>query len=209
MNTRTLLGISLAAVFAIAMTPAFAGGIASYYDVIDAEVREKTHPNGKDFGLKLEAYTATAIPTDGSDLLGYGVLTDGAWLVATTSHAGVLDSTKQTGGAADPIWHNHYVALTGDGECPVSPVGGLQLSVSDLTWESPGTTKIDGTELKLTTIDTGIPSGTWHSGAGGSEGGVVAVNTGIISDQFVSFHLMGGPSSQICVIVNDIITASD
>lgn len=208
MNTRTLLGISLAAVFAIAMTPAFAGGIASYYDVIDAEVREKNHPNSKDSGLKLEAYTATTIPTDGSDLLGYGVLTDGAWLVATTSHAGVLDSETQ-GVASNAVWHNHYVKLQGDGECPVSPVGGLQLSVMDLTWQSPGTTKIDGTEIKLTDIETGVPTGTWNSGAGGALGGVVAVNTGAISDQFVSFQLAGGPSSQICVIVNDIITASD
>ena len=206
MNKKTLLGISLAAVFAFAMPPAFAG-ISSYYDIIDAEVREKDHPIGKDSGLKLEANVGAPIPTDGSDLLGYGVLTDG-WLVVTTSHGGVLDSEDQAN-AADPVWHNHYVQLQGDGECPVSPVGDLQLSVADLTWESPGTTKIDGSEVKLTAIDTGVPSDTYHSGAGGSEGSEVAVDTGAISGTFVSFQLSGGPSSQICVEVMDAIAASD
>jgi len=205
MNTKTLLGISLAAVLAVTVIPAFA--VVTYYDIDNAEVREKDHPNGKDNGLKLEANVGAPIPTDGSDLLGYGVLTDG-WLVVTTSHAGVKDSVTQAN-ASDPVWHNHYVSLVGDTDCPASPVGGLQLSVADLTWESPGTTKIDGSEVKLTNIETGVPSGTWHSGAGGSEGGVVAVDTDNILGTFVSFQLAGGPNSEICVIVNDAIAASD
>lgn len=189
----------------IAIMPAFAG--ASYYDIFAAEVREKDHPKGKDLGLKLEANVGAPIPTDGSDLLGYGVLTTD-WIVVTTSHSGVLDSITQSG-SSDPVWHNHYVTLGEDTDCPVSPVGELQLNVTDLTWETPGNTKIDGAEVKLTAIKTGVPSGTWHSGATGSPGGVVAVDTGTISDTFVSFQLAGGPNSEICVIVNDAITATD
>jgi len=214
MQTRKVLGVSMAVVFAIALTPAAFAGIAfpDYYFLEDAEVRIKDHPKAKDMGLKLEAYTTGNVPTVAGDLLGYGVLTD-QWLIVTTSHAGVWDSELQSA-TNDPTWHNHYVLLQGDSECPGALIDNtLKVSVADLTWESPGNDpKIDDTEIKITNIPTGNPpAGTWRTATSldGNPGAAVAVNTGNISDTFVSFQLSAGPSSQICVQVIDAITASD
>lgn len=199
MTKATIVLALLIGVVAITVSPVLAQVLPAYFDITSAKVNTNNTP------LELELYTiAASIPVTGEDLLGYGVLTAaGDSLIVTASHGGVLDSILQSS-AADPVWHNHFVKLQPDSACPVGLVG--QLSVADLTWISPGTTKIDGTEAKLTQIPTGafeLPSGTTL----GKTNSIF--NTGIPTNQIVSFQLSVGPVGQICVDVKDIITASD
>lgn len=200
MTKATVVLALLIGVVTITVSPVLAQVLPAYFDITSAKVNtNKTSP------LELELYTiAASIPVTGEDLLGYGVLTaSGDSLIVTTSHGGTLDSILQNS-AADPVWHNHFVKLQPDNACPVGLVG--QLSVADLTWISPGTIKIDGTEAKLTKIPTGIfelPSGTTL----GKTNSIF--NTGIPTNQIASFQLSVGPVGQICVDVKDIITASD
>jgi hypothetical protein len=198
MTKTTIITALMVAVVAISITPALAQVLPAYFDISSAEVNTKKTP------LKLELYTLANVPVAGEDLLGYGVLTSGGdSLIVTTSHGGALDSITQSS-AADPVWHNHYVKLQSDSGCPAGLAG--QLSVSDLTWTSPGTTKIDGTEVKL----TNIPTGTFNLPSGVTLGTTTSsFNTGNPTDQVVSFQLSIGPTGQICVDVKDIITASD
>jgi len=135
MNRKALLGVSLAATFAlIAFTPM----VSAISNLVSATVTED--------GQTLDAtlLTAAKINKGGQDgAFGYGFLTtsgDGSLIVATT-HAGVLDSEKQDG-QFDPVWHSHYVNLMPSSLCGNStPFGPLE--VKDLSFEEPGKAKVN------------------------------------------------------------------
>ena len=140
MNSKIILEISLSAVFAIGMLSmplGIADAMGSFLDV-----KKTTVLTDSSEVEKAIFNTKAKIPTDGSGgAFGYGYITtdperaeDGETVVAvTTTHGGVPDSEAQEN-AADPVWHNHYVALVQldeDDKCP-------GLEVKDITFEEPG-----------------------------------------------------------------------
>ena len=105
-KTKTILGISFAAVFVFSMVliPAYAAG----HVVID-----KTDIKVKNLEIsKVEIKVAVNIPKDGSaGAFGYGIFTDGTNnVLALTTHAGINDHSSQ-GGGAGPIFHAHVLDL--------------------------------------------------------------------------------------------------
>ena len=147
MNTKTILGISLAAVFAIAMiaSPIGVDAAGSFLEIKKAKV---TIDDDDEFE-KAKIKTNAKIPKNGSGgAFGYGIIS-GAGLEAiavTTTHGGVLDSEAQNDDASNPVFHNHYVALQnsadGTGLCP-------GLEVRDITWEEPGDVKVKGKKATM------------------------------------------------------------
>jgi len=144
MNTKTILGISFAATFAlIAFTP-LASAVS---DIFTATITED------DVTLDATITTSTKINKGGQDgAFGYGVVTIpdyggiGDSLMVATTHAGVYDSEKQSG-QFDPVWHTHYVQLDGTnaGDYCTSTNGAADLpalEVANLSFEEPGKVKV-------------------------------------------------------------------
>ena len=105
-RTKTILGISFAAVFVFSMVliPAYAGGHLAL---------DKTNIKVKNLEIsKVDIKVAVKIPTDGSaGAFGYGIFTDGTNnVLALTTHAGIDDHPSQ-GGGAGPIFHAHVLDL--------------------------------------------------------------------------------------------------
>ena len=201
MNTTTLLGVSIAAIlFAAAVSPSIVSAVGGYSFIDEAEIEA----NKKKL-KELEIETEGDIPTVAGTLLGYGVLTTGEAIVVTASHGGALDSIKQNG-ASDPVWHQHYLKLQGDDECPAGVDQFPGLSVADLSWTSPGKIEIDDEELELKKVRLGNIQAESALDVGGVPH---AFNTGVLTNQVVAFDLAFGPSSQVCVIVTDHTIADD
>ncbi len=111
MNSRAILGISLALAFVLSavLVPAFAGG---HLALTNTEVKVKTDllKAKQKVDVKIEA--SAPIPTTGPSAFGYGILSDGTDnVVALTTHPGVLDHPSQKGVAANPIFHAHVLDL--------------------------------------------------------------------------------------------------
>src|SRR5688572_8463218 len=94
--------------------------------------------------------TRGEIPKFGTgENFGYGVVTlvnGNLIVIATTSHPnlGIVDSELQED-ENDPVFHNHYVLLGTDAEnCGVNEQGEPNLSIADLSFESPGEVFIKG-----------------------------------------------------------------
>jgi hypothetical protein len=94
--------------------------------------------------------TRGEIPKFGTgENFGYGVVTlvnDTLNVIATTSHPnlGIVDSELQED-ENDPVFHNHYVVLGTDAEnCGVNEEDEPNLSIADLSFESPGEVFIKG-----------------------------------------------------------------
>ena len=94
--------------------------------------------------------TRGEIPTFGTgENFGYGVVTlvNGTLnVIATTSHPnlGIVDSELQED-EFDPVFHNHYVVLGTDAvNCGTNEEDEPNLSVADLSFESPGEVFIKG-----------------------------------------------------------------
>ena len=146
MNTKSILGLSLAAVFALAMI-ASAIGVDAAGSFLDVKKAKVTIDDDDEFE-KAKIKTNAKIPKNGDGgAFGYGIIS-GAGLEAiavTTTHGGVLDSEAQSD-ASDPVFHNHYVALQastdGTGLCP-------GLEVRDITWQEPGDVKVKGKKATM------------------------------------------------------------
>jgi len=130
-NSKKILTISLAAIFGIAMiaSPIGAEAMGSFLDVKNTKV--KTDSSEVE---KANFSTKGKIPTDGTGgAFGFGYIT-GAGVEAiavTTTHSGIQDSVAQVD-ADDPVFHNHYVALT-----DANPLCN-ELAVVDITFQEPG-----------------------------------------------------------------------
>ncbi|WP_299292326.1 hypothetical protein [Nitrosopumilus sp.] len=203
MTPKTLLGISVAAIFAIGIiaSPIGVDAAGSFLDVKKAKVviddddefeKAKIKTNAK--VLEVGAY-------------GYGIIS-GAGLEAiavTTTHGGVLDSEAQTD-ASDASFHNHYVALQ-DSQDPNPEIGtGLcpGLEVRDITWEEPGDVKIKGKKATMKDVPFSF-SGT-HSLSGddisfNADGNVGAVVSFTIAPVF------NGAGGIDAVCINDVTPA--
>lgn len=142
MTTKKILGISIAAIFAIGMiaSPIGVDAAGSFLDLKKAKVEIDDDDEFEEVKFKAKA----KIPKNGSGgAFGYGIIS-GAGLEAiavSTTHAGVKDSEAQSD-ASDPVFHNHYVALQdsqadGTGLCP-------GLEVRDITFQEPGEVEVKG-----------------------------------------------------------------
>lgn len=160
MNLKTVLGISLAAVLAIAIVFPLAEAITS---INQTEVKVK---NGQISKLKFELNG----PVETQPFGGYAILTNAnpTTAIAITSHAGFYDNEKQAAPSLTPIiqfdgpaalctagdsgcgaeWHVHVVIPAADNRCATG------LKVGELTFNDPSNRlQIAGENL----IARGIP----------------------------------------------------
>ena len=179
MNYRisALAGTSLAAILAVSMVvmpAAFATAHeGTYLDIVSAEVQEK------DDSVKLELYTAEDAAAGVPSAYGYVALTeDGQDMLAVTTHFGVVDenpeSTEDTA-----FFHTHIVDIVGSCE------EGVQVSADP---DAVGEFKIDGTEIKVTDVDSSL----------------VGELTGTVAS--FTIHLEG---SNVCVVPIEAEASSD
>ncbi|NIP62454.1 MAG: hypothetical protein GWN01_16915 [Nitrosopumilaceae archaeon] len=191
--TKTILGLTFAAVFTISMI-ATASAMPSTFD----QIRKAALSVNDDLLKLLDVTAGDKIPT-GTIAHGYGVFTDNPGVaIVTTTHPGVLDSEDQSS-ASDPVWHNHVVLL--DTKSSVCPSG---IQVEDLTLESPGETLVKGSAAKIAGVDLGEYTGQFAN---------TPIKTGTISggtDSVVSFELDPifdeGDLTAVCVVPKDLAT---
>jgi hypothetical protein len=128
------------------MSLAFASTSNGDDDYLD--IREATIDADSD---EMQAFLETHghISTTGDEgAFGYGILTTEGLdaVVVTTTHGGVHDSELQED-ASDPVWHNHFVALTSESDnC------GDNLEIESITYESPGEVSIEDNTADLRDI---------------------------------------------------------
>jgi len=141
MNSKTILGISFAAVFAVSMmmVPAFAGG---HLVLEKVEVKD----NGKQ---SLEIDVGANIPQAGeAGAFGYGAFGTKA-ILAITSHGGVGPDSETQTDAADPVLHTHAVTATTDTPCP------SELAVASASFKEVGDLEVSGDTVEVTNISKG------------------------------------------------------
>ncbi len=140
MNTKTILGISFAAVFAVSMLAFPLSANAGGHPGVDNSVVE---------GDVAVVIADGVIPTDGSaGLFGYAFSGDKGFL-GLTSHGGAFDSVGQVD-ADDASFHTHFVTVDGSG-------GGCSAGVlvtSASKSEAGGVTVLDNV-LAITDIPKG------------------------------------------------------
>ena len=136
MNSKTILGISLAAVFAVFMiVPAFAGG---HLAITEAEVDDD----------EVEIEVAADIPTDGSaGAFGYGAFTTDGKVVAVTTHGGVGPDSESQEDASDAVFHSHLVTPTTDTDCDSG------LAVDSASFEEIADFEVDDNEVEIEDFD--------------------------------------------------------
>ncbi len=179
MTNTILLGTTLA-VFAVSM---FALGNADAVSDFLSINKATISSDATDFN-KAKFIVKGPIPVDGAGgAFGYGIIS-GAGLEAiavTTTHAGVLDSEAQAN-AADPVFHNHYVALQdaqgidGTGLCP-------GLEIRDITYEEPGDVNVKSN--KATMVDVPLIFEGTHSLSGAD----ISFATDGVANAAVSFTI--------------------
>lgn len=118
MNTKTILGISFAAVFAVSMmlSPAFAGAPPGYllFDSTSDVSKSNSNANNANDRIKVTIDTQGTIPLDGSGgAFGYGIFTGGEAtdnVLVLVTHLGIDDSDHE-----DPTsgFHTHVLDLKG------------------------------------------------------------------------------------------------
>ena len=180
-NTTTMFGImALFAVGIIFSSSLTASAIpqqqpADYLDLEKTVVKIKQDPTTKtnsitDIIYKLGGFVPDEVggfvPDEAVDPFGYGVVTEvqtetGPELnvIATTSHAGILDADAQQDDANNPVLHNHYAILGNDPACGTNP------SIEALTEEEIGQVFVNGKtiivkDLPPSSTDVEITPGT-------------------------------------------------
>ncbi len=96
MKTKTILGISFAAAFAISMMmlPAYASGHLGI-DSTDVEIKANSNPNNANERIKVHIDVGGDIPVDKlSGAFGYGIFTGGGTnnVLVLVTHPGITDS---------------------------------------------------------------------------------------------------------------------
>lgn len=117
--------------------------------------------------------------------------------MVSTTHQGVLDSAAQGGDPNSPVWHNHYVQLTGAGSYCESTILG-PLEVAALTYQSPGKVKVNQEVIQLLRMPASF------SGTNALTGLPITMNPGTTADTVVSFTLKpvfdgSGNLEHVCV----------
>jgi len=117
MTTKTIMAVSLAAVFAISMilTPAFALVMDPKNDSSgnsDQDLKSFGLDDQGNPSLKVWGHAGDTKPIDGSGLVNAYVLVTDDGIYAVTSHAGIEDSSEVVD---DGLWHAHKVTLNESG----------------------------------------------------------------------------------------------
>lgn len=204
MNSKTILGVSVAAVFAVSLltTSAFAGGLG-FLDVDDFSVKSS------DTKLKKAVIeTFGKIPKKGEGgPFGYGVVTDNhpSSIIVATTHPGVLDSELQYGKINSPRWHNHYVQLaTGAGPCTEAGVNPDGIYVANISYESPGKVLVHRDKISIWNVPAG---GVQDFRLGLAPNVATSLDVGIPQNAVVSFTLSlegSGPYGPEFVCVDNV-----
>jgi hypothetical protein len=137
MNSKTILGSTLAAIFVLSMTmlPALATG---HLTIVESSFKNTGAVS------KVTIKTAADIPTTGA--FGYGVIGTDRILVVTT-HGGVGPDSEAQQDQFDSIFHTHAVTLNfASGVC----ASGIE--VATITFEEFGHLKVKGNTIKITGI---------------------------------------------------------
>ena len=113
-KTKTILGISFAALFAVTMIASqsvIADG--DHLDIVKSEIEMNS-----DSITEAELETAGIIPEINGDpsFFGFAIVTDGV-LAAATTHNGFFDSETQDSDNPDGVWHVHMVEATTETAC--------------------------------------------------------------------------------------------
>jgi len=141
-KTKTILAISLAAVFALSMVALPLAEAAGHLVLVKSKIDMNS-----DAIKKAEIKTAGTIPkiNTAPSFFGYFLVTDGVFVAATT-HDGFHDSETQDPDAPDGIWHTHMVKATDVTGCP----GGL--AVDKISFEENGKVKVSKDKIKFSDI---------------------------------------------------------
>ncbi len=148
-RTKTILGISFAAVFVFSMVliPAYAGG----HVVID-----KTDVKLKDLKIsKVTIKLSAKIPKDGSfGAFGYGIFTTDGFdnVLALTTHKGIDDHSSQGGDASNPVFHAHVLDLAPATTCVGFDAQVLPSSLGNSGFDADYKVKVKNTKISVSKI---------------------------------------------------------
>jgi hypothetical protein len=138
-QTKTILGLSLAAIFVAMIVPALADG---HLTITEGEVSST--------GTVTRVDITTAGDLSSADgAFGYGVVAENG-VVAFTTHGGVGPDSEKMKDQSDAVMHTHLVALVPNSACVNT---GLQAIPS---FEEVGHAKVSGDSLKVTAIPTSV-----------------------------------------------------
>jgi len=141
MNSKTILGISFAAVFAVSMmmVPVFAAGHVNLQKV---EVKD----TGKQ---SVEINVLGPItPTGGPGAFGFGAFGSKA-ILAITTHGGVGPDSEAQTNQADPVFHTHALQLKTTTPCATG------LAVASASFKEVGDLEVTGTTVEVKNISKG------------------------------------------------------
>ncbi len=148
MNTKTILGLSLAAVFVLSMVVAVPLAEATGHLVITSKTTKNTGAVSK-----ATFTTSVNIPqTGGAGAFGYGVIGNSA-ILAITTHGGVGPDSPAQANQADPVFHTHIVTLGASGAC----ASGTE--VTSITFAEAGQLKVKGNTVKVTAVPQSLTGG--------------------------------------------------
>lgn len=162
-NKTTIFGI--AALFAVGMI--FSSSLAAYAfvpnyndngDFLDLKNAKLDIKNNVTTDIKFTA--KGEIPENAGFNWGYGIITAGGNVIATTSHPDlpIVDSELQET-PDDPVIHNHYAILETNELCGDNPDNGFNPSIQDLTIESPGEIFVKQNQAILKNLPPSVTGG--------------------------------------------------
>ncbi len=176
MNSRAILGVSLAAVFALSMImlPVYAGGHLAI-----EQAKMIKHPKKGEINLNIQV--GAKIPTDSSGLFGWALLGWEKTLVDVTHVPAFDDSDFEKKGG----FHTHVLTLTDDTDC----TSGLKIDTDkDIT--DPGyKNNVGGVDISIRNVPladlgakTGAPMVTGFFINDAGESGSLCINpTGLVA----------------------------
>ena len=149
MNSRAILGVSLAAVFALSMImlPVYAGG---HLAIQQAEMIK--HPKKGEINLNIQV--GAKIPTDSTGLFGWALLGWEKTLVDVTHVPAFDDSVFEKKGG----FHTHVLTLSDDTDCD----SGLKIDVGEDITDPGYKNNVGGVDISIRNVplaDLGAPTG--------------------------------------------------
>lgn len=167
MISKTILVVSLAAVFAVSMIAHVSADTPGHLDIKDAKIIN----NDSNTALKISTVGNVndgIDPETGEGFYGYAALTaDGTGILAVTYHEPIVDSEDQPG------WHTHVVDVTADTGC------GSGIGVASASFEGIGNLVVTKKTVMVNQVPTselGELTGQIISFELTIEGGEVCVN---------------------------------
>ena len=184
MNNRAILGISLAAIFAVSMimAPVYAAG---HLAIESAEMKKSLTKGEIDLAIKVGA----KIPRDETGLFGWALLGWEKTLVLVTHVPAFDDSEFDDKKGA---FHTHVLTLTDETECP----SGLKIDTGEPITDPGYKNKVGSNNIKIkkaALADLGAPTGppmvTGFFISGDGEAGALCINpTGLVAPEIKTIN---------------------